>query len=1116
MLFDILAVLSPQKGCKLVRQQKALWQGFLDRRVDQNTKVRTTLVRQLAPLLLQLPDELGAERQQAVDVMMKMLTDFDESVRAAVLEAVFEVYGAKSTLFNREELESVYSRRLDKKQVVRDAFITHAAQCYHKGTLAAEDWDFTLEDEQISQMDALARLVVRTFHVPNAESRCNILKAINQSVFSRNVSDDTLATRILRLWRKCDAQDKKGLEGCIIYQEKNRARLLACVEVAELDDVEDSDALQNAVAAFCQFLPERMRAKDLLMKLLQAKKATTFKDLKKCCSRKETYQSAVDAQKRLLTAYSSKANAFEAMQTILCVAAPFPVNTAVITAICQRLNDTLQDDDAVDDAIIGLAPACLHMVATRLPSVFDNSDLLAELADAMSSTPSSPILGVLPPISTMLRDNHAAIAKKCADQLVKQLVSSSSCSSQQQADLAVSAVTKLCDPSSASLAKVFKTYMQRLEVEGDNLLPALAVLARLAKEAPDLFGKNREKILQSFVVEDLLLTNQNPVHDEAEDVEEWTIEQSPELQAKLLGIKLIAAYFCGWKGESNQKQTLAVAEKYVAVLFNLVENNGEIVEDLSTPAADCARLRLGAARAIIQLLEQRVYHQLVTAERFQQLAWMMQDSCVEIRQQFWQSLKKGLFTTKALPPKYMCMLVLAAQDPEDSIRNTVYEAVQQYTQRLRTMYKNAVSNNQPLNNFKQPEYLLTDLVHLLAHHPDFLDAGTFKPGRALNEDQHTSLKTTQDYLDFFFDVLFSQKEKNFDFVSHLMSTQRVHADRQTPNNSGGMHVLCELANHKLMQRQATLGWERKDYPGKISISSAYIAVPTGGYYPMEPRYLPKGYGKSRNTTTISLNTSAEHKRSRELEMRVIPAAAKQSKQQTTPKRRRKKAATDKDTSSSRDVKTPSRRNASRSAKTNISSFYESDPEDFQGEDEANGSRILEDSLGAPAWKPAAKAATLVQSTPKASPKAMNTSTPVNNTGSSPGMSNVDDDTESAASTPAKKKAPAKKKMPRKKVSKKVVDEDTASDSSPAVQPKQRRSQASKTKAVAPKTKASGSSTPPSANKQSAPKRKNDTAGGQENQRPRSAEAQKQHSAAPLRTARARRGRAQKSQGSPGL
>lgn len=79
-------------------------------------------------------------------------------------------------------------------------------------------------------------------------------------------------------------------------------------------------------------------------------------------------------------------------------------------------------------------------------------------------------------------------------------------------------------------------------------------------------------------------------------------------------------------------------------------------------APNRSRLRLKAACAILKLAQQVKYIDVITVEQFHQVALVMQDSCIEVRDKFTAKLHKGL-EMLSLPPDYMAIYGLASPDP---------------------------------------------------------------------------------------------------------------------------------------------------------------------------------------------------------------------------------------------------------------------------------------------------------------------------------------------------------------------------------------------------------------------------------------------------------------------
>ena len=96
--------------------------------------------------------------------------------------------------------------------------------------------------------------------------------------------------------------------------------------------------------------------------------------------------------------------------------------------------------------------------------------------------------------------------------------------------------------------------------------------------------------------------------------------------------------------------------------------------DIFSSAINRSRLRLKAACALLKLAQQVNYIDMITLEQYHQVALVMQDSCIEVRDRFTQKLHKGL-EALILPPDFMAIYGLAAVDPSKDRKNKVNQIV---------------------------------------------------------------------------------------------------------------------------------------------------------------------------------------------------------------------------------------------------------------------------------------------------------------------------------------------------------------------------------------------------------------------------------------------------------
>lgn len=91
---------------------------------------------------------------------------------------------------------------------------------------------------------------------------------------------------------------------------------------------------------------------------------------------------------------------------------------------------------------------------------------------------------------------------------------------------------------------------------------------------------------------------------------------------------------------------------------------------LAIRLSTCAHLRLAAACGLLELLGSRGLTAVMTLQHFHDVAYMIHDSCVEVRAAFVQRLH-ALLMSLTLPVRHLAILFLGTSDPSVSMRQTV-------------------------------------------------------------------------------------------------------------------------------------------------------------------------------------------------------------------------------------------------------------------------------------------------------------------------------------------------------------------------------------------------------------------------------------------------------------
>lgn len=274
------------------------------------------------------------------------------------------------------------------------------------------------------------------------------------------------------------------------------------------------------------------------------------------------------------------------------------------------------------------------------------------------------------------------------------------------------------------------------------------------------------------------------------------------------------------------------------------------VSDAVLDSEPCARLRYYAAKSILKLARIRTIDQaLLPAERHM-VCLLMQDPIFEIRHDFALKLFRGL-ACGLLPWHWMAGLVLAAIDPErENVTNARWyltALIRQRRQLVRSLEQQALATaTEAAVSYLalMPECVLPYVLHLLAHHPDYLI------------DAQNAFADNRKYLSFILDTLLEHEQH----VGILMQLLRLVSASEIPPPvppliGGGngethgrhrrssmivgepiaqdlnlatqimterVHELALLCTDILKQKQAHKRWDLAEFPGPIRLPGPFF------------------------------------------------------------------------------------------------------------------------------------------------------------------------------------------------------------------------------------------------------------------------------------------------------
>lgn len=288
--------------------------------------------------------------------------------------------------------------------------------------------------------------------------------------------------------------------------------------------------------------------------------------------------------------------------------------------------------------------------------------------------------------------------------------------SQEQAKQAATIYCSMPQETS-QLRATMVSMVDELTYDSIHFLTHLAAIAQVILLAPDLLEEKATEIT-TYCVKELLTKHRNLRQED--EKEEWIEDEAVpvECSAKCYAIRILGNRLRAYHSADTATE---IAKPVFKALRSMIVNMGELSKKEETPLCFRSRIRLEAAKMCLKLATLPVYEKMINATDFNQIALFAQDLEYNVRRSFLTRLQKSLAADK-LPPRWYSIIFLAAHDPEDEIKREIMRRVILLTAQHRESRLD--SAGQYLIYLGDKDFLMESmtprLVHLLAHHPDFL------------------------------------------------------------------------------------------------------------------------------------------------------------------------------------------------------------------------------------------------------------------------------------------------------------------------------------------------------------------------------------------------------------
>ncbi|CEP19463.1 hypothetical protein [Parasitella parasitica] len=807
---ETLGEMFAEESSNVAEKYPIIWKTWLGRRNDKSQSLRAKWLDLCVDICKNHPESVP----ELIECFKEKFTDPDDKVRATACRIVGEIgieHDCKT--MDKNLVELVGARAKDKKNPVRvEAMATIGTiynNCYQR--IQAND------KLAIDKAGWIPDLVLSCLYLGDLTVQANIESILQTFIIPEDDNDADRAERLVTVVHSLKDKQKVALLALLQKQKLFNENMLTFVEMCEKNIDHSETSEHDAIKAdeFMKYLAARFSDKARTLNALRSfrhrENQADIKLLRNAIDLNRTCKQVNTAKTKLLANLTDDQSAIvDIFQSILNRACPLILNKSIIAHLLKmaKLNKSRRATPATQRSLV--AQKILSDMSTVYPSMYTNN-LKDIINDIMSDNDSTADEG----LQLLSEISKASVGEmKFKDEMVERLTAYVSEGSVEQAKHAATALAAMKNADLALVDPVAE-WSDDFYINSRALLSRLTSFAQFALYAPGLIDPHIGSLIR-FVEGNLLTTKTKEFNKKNDEWEPY--DDLPELsKQKLTGVRLLVNYLIASK-DSSELENFAI-NKIFTILWDLMDVTCESALADETNAAETSHLRLGASQSIVKLTQFHRYLSELTVPKFEKLSIALQDACYYVRQEFAESLMKGLQSGQ-VHSRYYTLLFICAHEPEIALLKQVKSFIQK---RLSVM------------EVKQGESSVVDsslvrLIHLLAHHPDFTEAV---------ED----LNDFSQYFKFFISCVATPD--NVSFLYHIVQQIKISKDMVAEELSKqNSYILSDLACLLIKTKCKDASWPLNAFGGRVSLQSRlYRALPAGAVQAetIKKSYLPKEF-----------------------------------------------------------------------------------------------------------------------------------------------------------------------------------------------------------------------------------------------------------------------------------
>ncbi|TVU11623.1 hypothetical protein EJB05_45218 [Eragrostis curvula] len=768
---ELLGEIFSLPGTPILESFKSLFAEFLKRLTDRVVEIRVSVVEYLKRCLMSNPSR--PEAPEIIKALCDRLLDYEENVRKGVVAALCDIACDSPDAITTDTIKVVAERVRDKSLAVKSYTMERLADIYKD--YCQKDSSTNSDDFEWIPGKILRCLYDKDFRPESIES------ILCGSLFPPDFPTKGIVKHWVTAVTHCDKVEIKALEQIFLHKQRLQQEMLKYMALRQLSQEENPDLQKRILGCFrsmSRLFSDSAKCEENLNMLHQLKDDNIWKIFSSLLDCSTTFEQAWSLRADLLKILGEKHALYEFVGALAMRCSYLLVNKEYAKEILSEASEQKTSGNTK------LISSCMNLL-TAISSFFPS--LLSGLEE--------DIVELLKEDNELLKEGIAHVLSKAGGNIREQLASSSSLDlllerlclegTRRQAKYSVqalAAVTK--DDGLMSLSVLYKRLVDLLEEKKVHLPSILQSLGCIAQIAMPIFETREEEII-NFITKKILECNDDMVEDSSRK-SEWG-DSTQNCLLKIYGIKtLVKSYL-----PSKDAHARPGIEKLMGILKNIL-TYGDISPNTLSSAVDKAHLKLAAAKAVLRLSRQ--WDDKVPVDVFYLTVRISQDDFPQVRKLFLGKVNQYI-KERTLDAKYACAFLLSIDDYRaphyEEFKHNLIEVVQ-ICQQVKMRQLSVQADMNLLTAY--PEYILSYLVHVLAHDPSSPDIEEHENVKAFGPIYwrlHLALSTLLGG-EGLQHIVPGMRKESFTTIISIFKSIKCSQDVVDVNKTKTLHAICDL------------------------------------------------------------------------------------------------------------------------------------------------------------------------------------------------------------------------------------------------------------------------------------------------------------------------------------